>query len=429
MKVLEIYGGKKLYGETTVQGAKNSALPCLAASVLGEKCVIRNCPSLTDTHACIKILKSLGIPAKLEKNTAVVYGGEMKCHSIENCLMKELRSSVVFLGAILSRCKKAEISFPGGCCIGARPIDIHLSSFKKMGVEIEESRDKIICSVPRLESCSLRLPFPSVGATENIILLGAVSDCEFVIENPAREPEILDLANFINSMGGNISFGQKGEIFIKGVSKLCSADYKIMPDRIAGLTYLCAIASCGGSGRINSVRPEHMAVPLEILKTAGSKINTGDDFVEIESPKRPHGMGIVSTRPYPMFPTDAQAVFMAVAARGRGESCFIENIFENRFMHANELKKMKAHIRVLENLAYVSGKKRLHGTTLHAEDLRGGAALVIAGLSAKGVSLVSGVEYIDRGYENIERSLGDFGAEIYRKDKLWTENIPTVKNS
>ena len=428
MKVLEINGGKRLYGETKVQGAKNSALPCLAAALLGKRCVIRNCPDLTDTRACIKILNNLGVRTSFENNTVITdTEGELCCCKIDDVLMKELRSSVVFLGAILSRCKMAEISFPGGCCIGARPIDIHISAFRQMGVEIEEECDRIFCSVPNLKSCRIKLPFPSVGATENIMLLGAVSDCEFVIENAAREPEILDLRNFINSMGGNITEDDCGNIIIKGVESLGDTEYKIMPDRIAALTYLCGIAACGGYGRLNSVRTEHIALPVEILENAGSVIETGDDYVEIKSPKRPSSMGLISTRPYPLFPTDAQAIFMAVSARGKGESCFIENIFENRFKHIEELKKMGAKALVKGNLAHIKGRRTLKGAMVDATDLRGGAALTVAALAAKGISLVSGVDFIDRGYENIERSFGDFGAEIVRRDVEWTENIPKDK--
>lgn len=430
MKVLKINGGKRLYGETTVQGAKNSALPCLAASLLGKRCVIRNCPDLTDTHACIKILNSLGIRTEFENNTVTTQGAdELFCHRVDDVLMKELRSSIVFLGAILSKCKKAEISFPGGCCIGARPIDMHLDAFRQMGVEIEEFDGKIFCFAPNLKSCKIRLPFPSVGATENIMLLGAVSDCEFEIENAAKEPEILDLRNFINSMGGNITTDDDGNIFIKGVACLNGTDYKIMPDRIAALTYLCGVAACGGYGRLNSVRPEHITVPLEVLERAGSVIETGDDFIEIKSPQRPKPMGLVSTRPYPLFPTDAQAIFMSVASRGRGESCFIENIFENRFRHIDELKKMGVKACARGNLAYIKGKRRIKPADLTAMDLRGGAALTIAALAARGESTVCGVEYIDRGYENIERSFGDFGAQIVRQDIEWTENIPIDKSN
>lgn len=416
MAVLRINGGKRLCGETLVQGAKNAALPCLAASALGGKCIIHNCPDLTDIRAAIKILNALGVKASFDKNTVITDAtDEFSCFKIDDKLMKEMRSSVVFLGAILARCKKAEISFPGGCSIGERPIDLHLKAFRQMGVEIEESCGKIFCTVPEIKSCKIRLDFPSVGATENILLLGAVSDSEIEIENAAKEPEILDLRNFINAMGGNITADERGNIFIKGVKGLCGAEYKIIPDRIATLTYLSGIAVCGGHGRVNGARPEHISLPLKILEEAGNTFEIGEDYIEMKSPKRQKSFGIINTRPYPLFPTDAQSIFMAVSARCKGESCFIENIFENRFKHIKELRKMGVCAEVRENSAYITGKRKLKGAELFAEDLRGGAALVVAALGARGESLVHNIEYIDRGYENIERSFGDFGAEIVRE--------------
>ena len=417
MKVLEINGGKRLCGETTVQGSKNSALPCIAASLLGKKCVIHNCPDLKDTRVCIEILNQLGVRVDFENNILITDAtDELLCSRIDDSLMKGLRSSIIFLGPVLSRCKTAEISFPGGCCIGARPIDMHLDAFCKMGVEIKECDGKIYCSVSKLRNCKICLPFPSVGATENIMLLGAVSDCRIIVENAATEPEVLELMNFINSMGGSITADGKGNMRIEGVSALGGTEYKIIPDRIATLTYLCGIAACGGHGRLNLTRAEHIDLPLKKLEQAGSVIETGDNYIEIKSPKRPKGMELISTRPYPLFPTDAQAIFMAVSSRGKGKTCFVENIFENRFRHIEELRKMNANIREDGVVAYVKGKRKLKSAYVAATDLRGGAALVVAALSAKGTSVVSGVEYIDRGYENIERSFGDFGAEIVRRE-------------
>ncbi len=427
MEILRITGGKRLYGETTVQGAKNSVLPCLAAAVLGRSCVIHNCPDLKDTRSAIEILKCLGITAEFSDNTVIThFDGEIN-HCISDGLMKEMRSSVVFLGAILSRAKRAEISYPGGCSIGARPIDLHLKAFRQMGVTVEEEKDRIFCSVDKLKSTRIHLDFPSVGATENIMLLGAVSDAEIELLNGAKEPEILDLQNFINSMGGDISrSGDK--IIIKGQKALYDTEYKIMPDRIAVLTYLCAVCACGGRGRINCVRPEHIALPLKILEKAGSQIEAADNHIEIKSPKRPKGFGFINTQPYPGFPTDAQAIFMAAAARGAGKTCFAENIFENRFHHARELIKLGADISVCDNTAFVTGKRRLYGGRLTARDLRGGASLVIGALSARGTSIIENIGFIDRGYEKIERSLSDFGAEIVREQQNGREIYQERKN-
>lgn len=413
--MLKIKGGRRLCGETVVQGAKNAALPILAAAALGESCIIHNCPDLKDTRAAMRILDNIGVCAEFSGNTVVTRPcGELCNYVIPDSLMKEMRSSVVFLGAILSRCKRAEIGYPGGCSIGARPIDLHLKAFREMGVTIEESEDKIVCSLDEVKSGKIHLDFPSVGATENIMLLAARSNAEIEIENAAAEPEILDLQNFLNSMGGNIRGGGGKKIYIKGVPSLGGTEYMVMPDRIAALTYLSGIAACGGSGKILNAIPGHIAFPLEVLKRSGSEIERGENFVKITSPKRPYSFGFVGTQPYPGFPTDAQALFMAAAARGKGESCFVENIFENRFRHVSQLCRLGASIEVLGNMAYVKGRKRLYGAKVRATDLRGGAALVIAALAAKGETVIENVGYIDRGYENIERSFGDFGAEIER---------------
>lgn len=413
METFKIRGGRRLFGETAVQGAKNSALPCLAATVLAKNCVLYNCPDLKDTRAALNILKGLGIDAKFQDNTVITHRGENINCSISDSLMKEMRSSVMFLGAILARCKRAEISYPGGCSIGARPIDLHLGAFLKMGAQIKEEGGRIFCSLDKVNDAKIRLDFPSVGATENIMLLAAESDAEIEISNAAREPEILDLQNFLNAMGASIE-SRGGNVFIKGQRRLGGAEYKIMPDRIAALTYLCAVAACGGRAKILGARAEHMEYPLEILRRAGSKLKISDDGITINSPRRSRALGFVETAPYPAFPTDAQAIFMAVAAKAKGKSVFKENIFENRFRHVGELLKLGARIETKGNTAYLKGRHVLHGGKLAAQDLRGGAALLIAALSSRGESEISNIGYIDRGYEKIERSLGDFGAEIVR---------------
>ncbi len=414
METLKVKGGKRLYGETTVQGAKNSALPCLAATVLGRNCVIHNCPDLKDTRAAIEILKSLGISAEFSDNTVVTHNNGEIGFAISDSLMKEMRSSVVFLGAILSRAKKAEISYPGGCSIGSRPIDLHLKAFREMGVSVETDNDRIFCTLDKIKDAKIVLDFPSVGATENIMLLAAVSDAEVEIINGAKEPEILDLQNFINSMGGDIR-NVKERLVIRGQKALYDTQYKVIPDRIAAITYLCAICGCGGHGRLSCVRPEHLSLPVAILERAGSQFEIGEDYIEIKSPNRPKNFGLIETMPYPGFPTDAQAIFMAAAARGKGECCFVENIFENRFRHIKELEKLGAMADIKDDCVYMTGRKRLKGNRLYAEDLRGGAALVIGALAAKGESVIENIGYIDRGYEKIERSLSDFGAEIARE--------------
>lgn len=423
MEVLKIEGGKRLKGETTVKGAKNAALPILAAAALGKRCVIHNCPKLKDTEVAMKILNELGVNTEFFDNTVITEGrDELACSKIEDALMKEMRSSVIFLGVLLSRCKAAEISYPGGCSIGKRPIDLHLKAFKELGVEVKEEKDRIYCFSDKIKSGKVRLEFPSVGATENIMILAAVSDAVVEIENVAKEPEILDLQSFINSMGGNIRGASSGKIVIEGVKALKNTEYTIMPDRIETLTYMAGIAACGGEGKLWGARYDHIKFPSEILRRAGSEIEGGENFVKIISPKRPKSFNAVHTNPYPDFPTDAQAIFMAAAAKSKGKSCFTENIFENRFHHIPQLEKLGADIKIFQNSAYVTGKRQLHGARMTALDLRGGAAIVIGALAAKGSSVIENIGYIDRGYENIERSFGDFGAEITR-EKLWTKEV------
>lgn len=415
MATLKIYGGKRLFGELRVQGAKNACLPCLAAALLGKRSIIKNCPDLSDTRASVEILNRLGARTAFSKNTAdISVGTELSGFEIPNELMKKMRSSALFLGAVLSRCRVAKITYPGGCSIGARPIDMHLDAFLQMGVEIDSFGDTIICAADKIKSCTIRLDFPSVGATENIMLLAARSDAEVKIIGAAAEPEILDLQNFINSMGGNIRGAGSRLIIIKGVEKLGDTVYNIMPDRIAALTYMTGVDICGGKAVLNGVNPDNLLCPIKILKKSGTDITVGEDFVKIKSMRRGRGFGRVETAPYPLFPTDAQALFMASAMKKTGESVFCENIFENRLGHAREFQKFGGDITVFENIAKVSGKRKLYGAKVKAADLRGGAALCVAALAASGQSFVEDAQYIDRGYESIEKSFGMLGGEIER---------------
>lgn len=416
MQRIKICGGKKLIGQVDVQGSKNAALPILAASILsGKESVIHNCPDLADTRSALEIIRQLGGKAELCGHTAIICSEGINKYEISNELMMSMRSSVLFLGAILARTRQAVISYPGGCAIGLRPIDLHLKAFRQLGVTVEEIGGYIYCRADKITPCTVNLLFPSVGATENIMLLTALSKGETVITNAAREPEIVDLQNFLNSMGAKISGAGSEIIRILGVEKLEKVEYNIIPDRIFAATCACGVACCGGDTVLSSVEPEHIRLILSMLKDSGCKVTVNGRQVRIQCTQRPRGLGKVMTSPYPGFPTDAQALFMSAFVTAEGTSVFVENIFESRYKHVSELLKMGADIIVDGRLAAVTGCDYIQGAKIVAGDLRGGAALVIAGLSAIGDTEITGVEHIDRGYERIEKVFASLGAEITRK--------------
>ncbi len=415
MSKIAICGGKKLQGEAIVQGSKNAALPILAATVLSdEKCEVFNCPDLEDVSAALKIIDWLGGKTDYQSHTATVDAKGLHRYTIPEELMNSMRSSVLFLGPMLSKLKRAEISYPGGCSIGLRPIDLHLKAFRQLGVEVEEIGGRIYCSADKIKPCKINLLFPSVGATENIMLLCAASEGETYIVNAAREPEIVDLQMALNSMGANISGAGSETIRIIGVEKLQKMQYNIMSDRIFATTVLCGVAACGGDVVLKNTNANHLELILSMLAGAGCNIEAEDDCIRIKCLKRPMGLGKVMTSPYPGFPTDAQALFMSALSSADGTTVFVENIFESRYKHVPELIKMGADIIVDGRLAAVTGCNYLQGAVVEAQDLRGGAALVVAGLSAIGDTLISGVSHIDRGYERIEETFKSLGANIRR---------------
>ncbi|MGM9936906.1 MAG: UDP-N-acetylglucosamine 1-carboxyvinyltransferase [Candidatus Ornithomonoglobus sp.] len=415
MNKLVIEGGVPLKGEITVQGAKNAVLPILAATVLaGDECVIHNCPWLRDVEKTGVVLEKLGCILKREYSTLCVDSAGVNSCRIDEKLMREMRSSIIFLGAILARCGKAEVGMPGGCPIGLRPIDLHLKALRQMGAEIIEDHGYLRCSCKKLKGSCIHLDFPSVGATENIMLAAVTAEGTTVITNAAREPEIIDLAQFLNMMGARVRGAGSSFITIDGVKELHGTEYRIMPDRIVAQTYLIAAMITGGEIVLRSAEQQHMQAGLSALSEMGAKIRTDNGCISLKSGKKVHSLRIVKTMPYPGFPTDIQSPFMALAAVADGTSVFVENIFENRFRHVDELVRMGADIKVEGRSAVVRGVKNLYGANVEAYELRGGAALVIAALAADGISTVSGTEFIDRGYENIERQLAFCGAKIKR---------------
>lgn len=416
MEHIIIRGGNKLYGETRVQGSKNSSLPILAATVLVKGVsVIHNCPDLSDVRAAVSILEHLGCLVKRENNTLTVDSSVVSCYNIPDCLMREMRSSIVFLGSVLGRTGKAQLSSPGGCEIGLRPIDLHLSSLRKLGVTVDESHGEINCSLDKkIRGGVISLSFPSVGATENIILACCISRGRTVILNAAREPEIKDLADFLNSCGGRISIGSHGTIIIDGVEGLTSCEHKVIPDRIAALSLMSAVAAAKGQVTLRDVDTSAFMSVIPLFEAMGCEIKDNKDTLKIAMTKRPEAVRDIRTMPYPGFPTDAQAPVMAVLTLAKGTSVVVENIFESRFKHVPELQRMGAKIKIEGKVALIDGSENLYGASVTSPDLRGGASLIIAALGAAGETLIGGLGHIDRGYENIERTLADLGADIKR---------------
>lgn len=410
-----INGGRRLEGELSLQGSKNSSLPILAATVLVNGIsVIHNCPELSDVDAAVRILRHLGCRTKREGKTLTVDSRSVSNFSIPEELMREMRSSIVFLGSILGRTGKAEMSSPGGCEIGLRPIDLHLSSLRKLGTEIEEKCGVISCRREKSKGAVISLSFPSVGATENIILASALSKGRTVIHNAAREPEILDLARFLNKAGCRIKVGKEGTVVIDGVQSAFSCEYRVMSDRIAALTYMSSVGASGGDVLLKDVDTSSFLTVLPVFEGAGCTLKYNENAVRIKMDRRPKGVRDIRTLPYPGFPTDAQAPVMAMLTLAEGTSVIVENIFENRFKHVSELSRMGAKIKIEGRVAIVDGTDKLYGTRVKSTDLRGGGALVVAGLAAKGTTEISSVCHIDRGYEKIEENFRKLGADIFR---------------
>lgn len=414
---LSVNGKRRLYGELSIHGSKNSTLPCLTAcSLCAKGCsVLKNCPNLSDVQNTIEILEELGCKCKYDGNEQVA---EINAESffgdvIEADMMNRMRSSILFLGAILSRTGEAHIGYPGGCQLGARPIDMHLKAFQKLGVSIEESCGMIHCTIKdKLTPSRVSLSCPSVGATENVMLLMAISDGETVLMNAAREPEIIDLQNLLNSMGADIRGGGTGVIVINGVKKLTGTEHRIMPDRIVASTYMAAVTGCGGKILLKDLDIEQVEMCSSVLSDMGADISCYKGKMVVSMNTRPKAVKTIRTLYYPGFPTDAQPQFMAVSAVARGTTVFLETIFENRFRHSSELNRMGADISVNQCQATVRGREFLSGAEVMSYDLRGGAAMVIAGLIAEGNTVVRGLEHIERGYCHIDEDLKNLGADI-----------------
>ncbi len=409
-----INGGKLLEGEVLISGAKNSVLPMLAASILNDGItILKNVPVLSDTLVAINILKALGASVFIDGSTVIINAKSLNKTVISKHLSQKMRSSIIFLGSLIAKYKNAKISYPGGCKIGKRPIDFHLDAFKQLNITIEEDNGFINAYTKCIKNDCINLPFASVGTTQNIILASIFTKGETIIKNAAREPEITDLQNFLNKMGANVTGAGTSKIKITGVKALNkNFEYKIIPDRIEAGTFLC-LAGCTKSNLIiKNVIPAHLNYLIHTLKKMGLEITTEYNKIAIKKNHLLNSPHFIKTAPYPLFPTDLQPIFTVVLALSKGKATLREDIFENRNMHIFSLNKMGANIIQKDNKFIIKGVKYLNSANLFAKDLRGGAALITAGLSAFGQTTVNNSSYIKRGYENIEKKLQNIGGDI-----------------
>ena len=410
-----IKGVKKLEGIVDISGSKNASLPILAASILnGKTTKIYNLPDIKDVKTTLKILELLGCKIEKKKNKVIIDSSNMDKYEIPSDLMRELRSSVILAGSIIGRFKKSIFSYPGGCEIGARPIDLHIDNLKKIGINIIENAGYIVCNCDKIKSTEVHLEFPSVGATENLILASVLSDAEIIISNAAMEPEIIDLQEFLNRMGAKVYGAGTNCIKVVGVKSLKEVSYTIMPDRIETGTFLSIVAATSGKLELRNTNYNHINPVLDKLEEAGCRIEKEKNSIYIEAKKRLKAIDI-KTLPYPGFPTDMQSIFVGMLSTAKGTSIITESIFENRFKCVPELNRMGAKIKIEGNTAIVKGVRRLVGTEVRATDLRGGIALVIAGLTAVGTTRVENIGFIERGYEKLESKLTKIGASIYKE--------------
>lgn len=403
LRKIIINGPCKISGEIQVQGAKNSILPILAATVISNnECIIKNCPDILDVRTSLEILNYLGCKTKFENSTVIINSSQISKNEIPENLMFKMRSSIIFLGALVARTGHAKLTFPGGCELGPRPIDLHISSLKQLGISIDNIHGILECKVKnKIIGANIILPFPSVGTTENIILAASVCEGTTIIENAAREPEIVDLACFLNKIGAKIYGAGSSKIIIEGTKKFNQAEHSIISDRIVAITLMAAAASTGGNLILKNIKSDLISSTVPIFEESGCLIKTDKHKknIKIISPEILYSVKEVRTMPYPGFPTDAQAIIMAMLSKAIGTSIFVETIFESRFKHIDELIKLGAKIKINGNVAIISGNKYLSGAKLQAYDLRGAAALIIAGIAAYGKTVITGADFFLRGYD------------------------------
>ncbi|MBU5676604.1 UDP-N-acetylglucosamine 1-carboxyvinyltransferase [Alkaliphilus sp. MSJ-5] len=422
MSKIIVQKSRPLQGTVRVSGAKNAVLPILAATLLStEKCVLEEVPALRDVDVICEVLSSLGADIKRLERDKI----EVMAHDIDEIeapyeLVRKMRASFLVMGPLLARMGKARISMPGGCAIGTRPIDLHLKGFKALGAEITLGYGFVEATAERLIGSKIYLDFPSVGATENIMMAAVLAEGQTVIENAAEEPEITDLANFLNKMGADIKGAGTDTIKINGVENLGGAVHSVIPDRIEAGTYMIAAAITGGNVLVDNVVPDHLKPVIAKLKECNMEVMEEGNGIRVIGKNRPKAVDI-KTMPYPGFPTDMQSQFMALMSVAEGTSIVIETVFENRFMHVSELKRMGADIKIEGRSAIIEGKEALLGAPVKATDLRAGAALILSGLVSDGITEITNTYHIDRGYVDIEEKLRSLGANIYREENLEEE--------
>lgn len=415
MSIWTVRGQGPLEGSVTVQGAKNAVLPILAATILtGCETELTNCPQLLDVEASLNILRHLGCAVERSGDVIHIDSTRVSLCSIPHELMRAMRSSVIFLGAIAARCGEAWLSMPGGCELGPRPIDLHLDAMRALGAEVSEQGGDIVCRAGKLRGAHIALSMPSVGATENAMIAACAAEGVTHITNAACEPEIVSLQGFLRALGADMDGAGTPEIVIRGFTPRKKVGWRVMPDRIVASTLLCACALAGGDVQLRGVQPRDLASVTDALGAMGCEIGQTSHTLRLRSNALLRAAPLIQTRPYPGFPTDAQPLMMAAALRARGTTVFVENIFPNRYRQAGQLRRMGADIRVQGRVAMVSGVPALHGAAVSAEDLRGGAALVIAALGAEGESIINDPGHIDRGYDGLDTALRALGADVQK---------------
>ncbi|TCP52929.1 UDP-N-acetylglucosamine 1-carboxyvinyltransferase [Tumebacillus sp. BK434] len=418
MECLAIEGGHRLTGTLRIHGAKNAALPILAASVMAHgESTIQDVPDLQDIRVMTTILRQLGAKVKAEGATLRIDATLLQSTEVPEYLMRQMRSSIFLMGPILARFGHVRVSKPGGCTIGSRPIDLHLKGLQALGATIEEKHGYIDCRAARLRGAKIHLDIPSVGATENLIMAAVFAEGTTVIENAAREPEIADLAHYLNAMGANVQGAGEDRVIIEGVDRLEAVEYRVIPDRIVTGTMMVAAAVTQGDITLHNTNEAHLGVVINKLREAGAEITVQGDAMRVKMEGRPKPIDSIKTTYYPGFPTDLQSPFMTLMSVASGTSLVTESVFEGRFQHVSELRRMGAKIKVDLRTAIMEGVAELTGAVVEASDLRAGAALILAGLAANGTTYVENVHHIDRGYEKVEEMFGQLGAKIWRIDR------------
>jgi UDP-N-acetylglucosamine 1-carboxyvinyltransferase len=414
MDKLLIRGGRPLEGEIAISGAKNAALPELCAALLtAQPVTLTNVPRLQDVATTLKLLRNLGVEARAEADTVTVDASRIPNPEAPYELVKTMRASILVLGPLLARCGKARVSLPGGCAIGSRPVDQHIKGLEALGARIVVEHGYIVARAERLKGAHITTDMVTVTGTENLLMAAVLADGETVLDNAAQEPEIPDLAEMLIAMGARIEGHGTRRIVVRGVERLRGTTHRIIPDRIETGTFLCAVAAAGGTAMLRGARADHLEAVIDKLREAGVAIDAGDGWIRVRADRRPTAVSF-RTSEYPAFPTDMQAQFMAVNCIADGASWVSETIFENRFMHVNELLRLGAHIVVDGHSAGIEGVPRLSGATVMATDLRASASLVIAGLVADGETRVDRIYHLDRGYDRMEEKLRRLGADIER---------------